>query len=174
MGKVKFTTAEIEKVLDGRYNSFRQDVVDGEHTVGAPQAISAATPVRYSVDGTVRNNTISPTYITDRWDVVNDKIAMVTELDHPVYVAQFAFTFDPDVAAGGTVTMRTYIDDTVPKLINTTSTDYKSTTSVEGMLVTWYFGEEAGYDAKNDGVYFTIEFSAAGSLYGKAITIYRT
>lgn len=174
MGKVKFTTAEIEKVLDGRYNSFRQDAVDGEHTVGSPQAISASTPVRYSVDGAVRNDTTSPTHITDRWDVVNDKITMATALDHPVYVAQFAFTYDPNAAAAGIVTIRTYIDDTVPKLINTNSTDYKSVTSVEGMLVTWYFGEDTGYDAKNDGVYFEIEFSAAGSLYGKAITIYRT
>ena len=174
MGQVKFTTAEIEAVLDGRYNSFRQDLVDGEHTIGSPQVISASTPVRYSVDGALRNEFTAPSHITDRWDTVNSKIAMSTALDHPVYVAQFAFTFSPTVSAAGILTVRTYIDDTVPKLINTISTDYKSTTSVEGILVTWYFGEDPGYDAKNDGVYFEIEFGASGSLYNKAITVYRT
>ena len=174
MGVLTFTTAEVEKVLDGRYNSFRQDVVDGEHTSGDPQAISAGTPVRYTVDGATRNNTTAPTHITDRWDTTNNKITMATALDHPVYVAQFAFTFDPTVEAAGVVTLRTYIDDASPKLINTLSTDYKSVTAVEGILVTWYFGEDAGYDAKNDGVYFEIEFSGAGDLYGKSITIYRT
>ena len=40
--------------------------------------------------------------------------------------------------------------------------------------MTFYLGTEAGYDAKNDGVYFTIEFSGAGKLYDKSLTIFRT
>ena len=174
MGTIKFTTAEVEQILDGRMNSFRQDIVDSLHTVGSPQEVLANTEYRITNDALTRNSVVSPTYITDRWDATNNKIALATELDSPVYEVDFAFTFNPTVAAEGTVITRIYIDDASPKLIKTAIAKYKQTTALDDILMTFYLGTEAGYDAKNDGVYFTIEFSGAGKLYDKSLTIFRT
>jgi hypothetical protein len=126
-----YTKTQVDNMLDRNLNPFRQDVVDGTHTVGSPQAIVANTPVRFSVDGSVRNSAHGPTYFTDRWDTVNNKMTAVTEYDGPVYVADLAWTFDPSSAS-------------------------------------------TGFDAKNDGVYFEIEFDDGGSLYDKSIVIYNT
>ena len=174
MGILKYTTEEVENILDGRYNSFRQDIVDSLHTSGSPQSLLAATEYRITNDALSRNNVVSPAYITDRWDATNNKIALATELDSPVYEVDISFTFSPAVAAEGEVITRIYIDDTVPKLIKTATAKYKQTTSIDDILMAFYLGTETGYDAKNDGVYFTIEFSGAGDLYDKSLTIFRT
>ena len=174
MGTIKFTTAEVEQILDGRMNSFRQDIADSEHTVGSPQAVSATTEYRITIDALTRNDVTAPTYITDRWDAVNDKIAFADELDAPTYVADMSLTFDPTVAAAGLATFRLYIDDASPKLIRTYVRDYKAVPETMNVLSTWYLGTSAGYDAKNDGIYFTVEFEAAGNLYDKGAVIYRT
>ena len=77
MGTIKFTTAEVEQILDGRMNSFRQDIVDSLHTVGSPQNLLAATEYRITNDALTRNSVVSPTYITDRWDATNNKIDLL-------------------------------------------------------------------------------------------------
>jgi hypothetical protein len=48
-----YTKTQVDDMLDRNLNPFRQDVVDGTHTVGSPQAIVANTPVRFSVDVSV-------------------------------------------------------------------------------------------------------------------------
>jgi len=180
MGQLSFTTAEVEALLDGRYNSFRQDIADSTHTVGSPQAISAATEYLVTIDAVTRNVVTAPAYITDRWDATNNKIAVGDELDAPVYVADLSMTFDPTVAAAGLATVRLYIDDSgtqtfaTDPVIRTYTIDYKAAPEGINILATWYLGSEAGYDAKNDGVYFTFEAEAAGELYGKGAVIYRT
>jgi hypothetical protein len=170
-----YTKTQVDNMLDRNLNPFRQDVVDGTHTVGSPQAIVANTPVRFSVDGSVRNSAHGPTYFTDRWDTVNNKMTAVTEYDGPVYVADLAWTFDPSSASTGNVTITVWIDDTTPKKIGTVTKTFKGpSASADGAVLTWYWGDEAGFDAKNDGVYFEIEFDDSGSLYDKSIVIYNT
>ncbi|GAG44855.1 unnamed protein product, partial [marine sediment metagenome] len=46
MGKINFTTVEINKVLDGRYNNFNQSI-QGNNTI----AISANTEVLFVNNG---------------------------------------------------------------------------------------------------------------------------
>ena len=174
MGQVNFTTAEIEKLLDGRYNNFRQDVGDSTHTVGSPQAVLADTEYLVTIDALSRNDVTAPTYITDRWDSTNNKIALPTELDHPVYVGDIGFVFDPTASSAGVGVLRIYIDDAVPKEIRAYTFDFKGDPESVNIITTWYLGEDAGFDAKNDGVYFTVEFDQAGSLYNKGAVIYRT
>ena len=174
MGQLTFTTAEVEKLLDGRYNNFRQDVSDSTQTVGSPQAITANTEYRLTIDALSRNDVIAPTYMTNRWDTTNNKMAFSTELDSPTYVGDVSFTFDPTASAAGVGTLRVYIDDATPKEIRTYTFDFKGSPESVNILATWYLGTETGYDAKNDGIYFTVEFDQAGDLYGKGAVIYRT
>lgn len=175
MGQIKQTTQQAEDALDAILNRFRQDIGDSAHTVGSPQAIVAGTEYRVTNDTLGRNAVISPTYMTDRWDATNNKIAVPSEYDEPMYVLDFGFTFDPASASDGTATLRVYIDDATPKLIKTYRTPFKGPAAEQlNFIATWYFGTEAGYDAKNDGIYFTLEFDAAGDLYDKSMTIYRT
>lgn len=172
--KLKFAFAVIEKLIDGAYHAFIEDIVDGEHTLGSPQAISADTVYRFTVDGAARDFVVAPDYITSRWDKINSKFAVPEELNTPMYVANLGFVFDPTSNNEGHGTIRAYIDDTVPKLIHTGQFNFKGSADSAGGLVTWYMGTETGYDAKNDGVYFELEFNLAGVLYGKTLTIYRT
>jgi hypothetical protein len=170
MGQISLTTTEVEKVLTGRYHSFIQDIADST----APQAVLADTEYLFTVDGLARNAVVAPDYITSRWDATNNKFAVPEELNTPTYVADLSFTFTPDVSSAGTVIIRVYIDDTVPKQIRSSTRDYKGDPESINTILTWYLGEEAGYDAKNDGVYFTVEFAVAGSISSKGVVIYRT
>jgi hypothetical protein len=170
MGVLTFTTAEVEKVLDGRMNSFRQDIADSS---GAQTITSSGTRYKITIDALSRNDVTAPAYITDRWDATNNKMALPTELDSPVYVGDVSFTFTPDTASAGVGVLHLVIDDTVPKTIRSYSFDYKGAESVN-ILTTWYLGEDAGYDAKKDGVYFEVEFDDSGSINSKGAVIYRT
>jgi hypothetical protein len=170
-----YTQKQVSDMLDRNFNPFRQDIVDGTHTSGSPQTIVSGTPVRFSVDGAVRNSATGPAYMTNRWDTVNSKIAASTEYDGPTYVADLSWTFDPASASSGRATITVWIDDAIPKLIGTYTIAYKGPSAEQnGTVVTWYWGTDAGYDAKNDGVYFEIEFDDAGSLYDKSVVIYNT
>ena len=172
---LSFTGDSVNKVIDGRYNNFRQDIADATHTVGSPQAIAANTPYRLTIDAALRNDTNAPNYITSRWDATNNKIAFPEELDKPTYVGDISMIFDPTAAAAGKGILRAYIDDaTTPKLIRNYSFNYKAVPEIVNIITTWYLGTDVGYDAKNDGVYFEVEFDQAGSLYSKGAVIYRT
>ena len=120
------------------------------------------------------NDVNAPAYITSRWDTTNNKIAFPEALDKPTYVADTSFIFDPTASAAGKGLIRVYIDDTTPKNIRTYEFEYKSTPQIVNVIATWYLGEDTGYNAKSDGVYFTVEFDQAGSLYSKGSVIYRT
>lgn len=180
MGVIKFTSAEVEKVLDGRYNSFRQAILDATYTSGSPLALSASTETLLTNDAAGFNVVTAPTYIASRWSVANSKLAVPDELDNPTYVNDLQFTFDPTVASAGTVTIRVYIDESGTRnfgtdpLIRTYSVDYKAIAEVVSVISTWYMGDDVGFDAKNNGVYFTVEASGAGDLYGTFFSLYRT
>lgn len=163
---------EAYNMLDRCRNPFKQDLADSTHTVGSPQAITADTPVRFAVDGGTRNVVTSPTYFTDRWDTTNNKMTAVTEYDSPIYKASLSFIFDPTSASSGIFTVTTWIDDATPKKISSYVGTFKGpAAAAERIAVEWYWGEEVGYDAKNDGIYFEIEFSDSGSLYDKTLLI---
>ena len=175
MGILKFTTTEIENVLDGRLNNFHQDVVDNQTTEPSSNNISADTSIRWTNDGGNRNSTTAPTYMTDRWNTSTDIMKFTAELDSPVYVSDFSFTFHPQTTATGSITFRAYIDDpTTPKLIKTVVKSYKGETAIDGLLLTYYLGSSTGYDLKNDGIYFEIEFDQDGKIWGKSQVTYRT
>jgi len=170
MGQLSFTTAEIESVLDGRYNSFRQDVGD---SAGAQTITSSDTRYKLTIDALGRNSITAPAYLTDRWDATNNKIALPNELDHPVYVGDISFTFTPNTSSAGVGVLHVVIDDDTPKTIRSYPFDYKGAVALN-ILTTWYLGTEAGYNAKDDGVYFDLEFDDSGSINNKGAVIYRT
>lgn len=168
-----FTQEEVEDILDGRLHSFIQDVAHN----GTPQVLEDDTEARIVIDGDVanRNFVISPDYMTDRWDGVNNKMTFITEHNTPTYVADINVTFTPVGPSAGMATIRLWIDDpTTPKVIRTITRKYKGTPESFNALLTWYLGSSDGYDAKNDGIYFTIETEHAGTLTEAGVVIYRT
>lgn len=169
-----FTGAEIDKVIDGRYNNFKQSL-QGDNTI----AISAGTEVLFVNNGAVANEVNSPAYITSRWSITNSKIAFPEEMDAPTYVVDMASLFTPTAVNEGSATMRIYIDESGTRnfaadpLIRTYNSRYKGTDLVS-IVGTWFLGSGTGYDAKNNGVYFTLEFENAGTLSMPYHVIYRT
>ena len=168
-GTLTNTTAEVQKSLSAIDYGFVTSLIDG----GSTNVISAATPIRFTCDGASRNFVSAAGYITNRWDTVNSKISFSTETDTPVYTAIIGFTFNPDVAAAGTITITAFIDDDTPKEIRAYTVPYKASPATGSVTASWYLGTDAGYDAKNDGVYFEFQASGAGELYGRNLTIYR-
>jgi hypothetical protein len=170
MGQLTQTFTEIQNMVDRNMMPFKQDVA-GTNSI----AIEASTPTRFAVNGLARNVSEGPAYMTDRWDTVSNKMTAITEYDSPVYVANLSFIWTPDASSAGDFVVRLYIDDTTPKLISTYSASYKGAVAIpKNILATWYWGSEAGYDAKNDGIYFEVEFEHAGDLTSPALTIYNT
>ena len=166
-----FTKTQVDNMMDRNLSPFRQDVT-GSNTISIA---SADTEYRFAVDGAARNEVQAPTYMTNRWDTANNKMTATTEYDHPVYVADVGFVWVPDTPAPGLATLRIWIDDDTPKLIRTYVGDYGGDASVPfNILATWYWGDETGYDAKNDGIYFTVEFENTGDVTSPSLVIYNT
>lgn len=142
--------------------------------------MAAGTEYKLTNNGGLSNEVTSPTYFTDRWDTTNFKISAITELDTPTFVNDVSFTFDPTIASPGLLTVRVYIDESgtqdfsTDPLIRSYTADYKGTPEPISIVCTWFFGESVGFDAKNNGVYFTIESENAGDLYDTFFAIYRT
>lgn len=174
MGVINFTTAEINKVIDGRYNNFKQSI-QGDNTI----AISANTETLFVNNGAIANEVSAPAYITSRWSLANSKIAFPEELDAPTYVVDMASLFTPTSVNEGAATIRIYIDESGTRnfltdpLIRVYNSRYKGTNLVS-IVGTWFLGSSVGFDAKNNGVYFTLEFENAGTLSVPYHVIYRT
>lgn len=177
---IPFTGAEVVKVIDGRYNSYRQAIGDSQYTEALPLALSANSEVLLTNNASLSNSVTSPAYITSRWNTTSNKIAMPEELDSPTYVNDLTLSFNPSVAAAGKGIIRVYIDEsgtrdfTSDPLIRSYDFNYKSTVEPVSVVSTWFFGDDTGYDAKNNGIYFTIETDANGDLYEIFFSIYRT
>jgi len=174
MDKLDFTITEVNQTLDGRMNSFRESLL-GNNTI----ALVANTETLFVNNGAVSEEVTAPTYITSRWDKVNSKIAMPEELDHPTYVFDMAPLFTPASGNLGTFILKVYIDEsgtrdfsTDPR-IRTYKTTQKGTDYIS-MVATWFFGESIGYDAKNKGIYFTIESDIGGTISEPYHVDYRT
>ena len=170
----KFTGTELDKVLDGRINSFRQSLL-GDNTI----VLATNTEVLFVNNGALTSEVVAPTYITSRWDVTNSKVAMPEELDHPTYVFDMSPLFTPSSENVGVFILRAYIDESGTRDFSTDPNirTYKTTqkgTDYVSMVATWFFGEGTGYDAKNNGVYFTIESEIGGTVSLPYHVIYRT
>jgi hypothetical protein len=164
------TQTQFNDMMDRNLNPFRQDVV-GDDTIN----ILADTPTKLLVNGNTRNDAKAPAYMTDRWNTTTSIMKATTEYDHPVYVGDIGFVWTPTVGSEGTFYVRVYINDATPKLIRTYEGSYKGDSAVpKNILATWYWGDDTGYDAKNDGVYFVLEFEHSGTVTAPSIVIYNT
>ena len=164
------TQTQFQNMMDRQLNPFRQDVI-GDDTIN----ILAGQETKILVNGNTRNEAQGPAYMTDRWNTVTSIMTATTEYDSPVYVADVGFIWTPSASSEGRFLVRVYINDSTPKLIRTYRGDYKGASAIpRNILATWYWGTETGYDAKNDGVYFTVEFEHNGTITAPSVVIYNT
>ena len=164
------TQTQFERAVDRSSNPFKQDIV-GSNSI----TISAGVEERFVIDGLGRNYSTGPSYMTDRYNTSTNVMTAVTEVDSPVYVATVGFVWTPSASAEGEMKIRVYINDTTPKLIGTYTKSYKGSDPIpKNIITTWYWGSDTGYDAKNDGAYFTIEFEHAGTITVPSLLIYNT
>ena len=164
------TQTQAQDMLDRTLNPFRQDVI-GDNSI----AISAGTPTKFLINGASRNVVQAPTYMTDRWNTTTSIMTAVSEYDSPTYVGDLGFVWTPTASSEGICKVRVYINDATPKLIRTYQVNYKGSSAVPvNVVTTWYWGTETGYDAKNDGIYFEVEFEHAGTITSPSVVIYHT
>ena len=162
-----YTKTQVDDMIDRNLNPFRQDIV-GDNVI----AISADTETAFIANGNARNAVKGPTYFTDRYNTTTGIMTAVTEYDGPSYMSKVGFTWTPTAESEGIGVVRMYINDTTPKLLDSYAFSYKGSLAFPINIFTdWYWGEEAGYDAKNDGVYWTVEFEHAGSVSNPAMLI---
>ncbi len=165
-----YTKTQVDDMIDRCLNPFRQDVI-GNDTIN----ILANSETKILVNGAVRNDTSGPAYMTDRWDTITSIMKATSEYDSPTYVGDIGFVWTPTAQSEGVAKIRAYINDASPKLIRTYSIPYKGDSADPvNVVATWYWGTDAGYDAKNDGVYFTIEFEHTGTVTSPSVVIYNT
>ncbi len=172
--QLPFTGNQVKDIIDGRLNSFRQSI-QGDNTIIAV----ADTEFLFVNNGATSNNATSPDYITSRWDTTNSKIAVPEELDSPTYVVDMAPYFTPSSGSRGDAVLRIYIDESGTRDFSTdpvirTYNIRQRGTGLVSVVGTWFLGEGTGYDAKNNGVYFTLEFENPGTLSAPYHTVYRT
>ena len=177
MGQLTLTTAEIQDMLNRNMTPFRQDVT-GSNSISIAVA---DTEYLFANNGATRNAVSSPAYMTDRWDTTNYKMTAVSEYDHPTYVGDIGFIWTPDASSEGHYHIRVYIDESGTRnfatdpLIRTYTGTYKGAAAEpRNTIATWYWGDETGYDAKNNGVYFTVEFEHTGDITSPSTVIYNT
>jgi hypothetical protein len=172
--QLPFTATQITKILDGRLHSPIQDVVGDNWTVGVPLEMTAGVEYDFEVNGNTRNFSILPDHITMIWNTSTNIATFSEFLNTPEIVANVQFTFNPDTAADGQITVRVYVNETSPILIKEVVYPYKAVTESYTALLTFYAGDSTGFDVKNKGVYFTVEATGNGDMYDPAIEIYRT
>lgn len=164
------TKTEVDCMIARMLTPFRQDVV-GDN----PIAISAGVETRLVINGAARNVSQAPPYMTDRYNTSTDVMTAISEYDGPTYAGDVGFVWTPDASSEGHAAIRVYINDASPKLIRTYEVGYKGASALPLNIGTsWYWGEEDGYDAKNDGVYWTVEFEHDGDLTSPSIVVYNT
>ena len=177
MGQLTQTFAEVQDMINRNMNPFRQDVV-GSNSI----EITGGTETLWINNGLGRNAVSAPSYMTDRWSTANSKMTAISEYDHPTYVADMGLTFTPDTPnSKGIATLRIYIDESGTRnfatdpLIRTYQSDYDTSVTTSGNIITtWYWGDETGFDAKNNGIYFTITFDHTGDVTNPSTVIYNT
>lgn len=174
------TQTQFQDMIERQLTPFRQDL-SGTNSI----AITGGTETLWANNGLGHENTSAPAYMTDRWDAVNNTMMALTEYDHPTYVVDMGFLFTSDTPnTTGVAVIRIYIDESgtqdfgADPVIRTYRTDYVTgsapNTAQMSVLGTWYWGEELGFDAKMNGVYFTVTFEDSGDITGPTTVIYNT
>ena len=174
MGQLKYNTSDINKILDGRYHSPIQDVVGSDWTVGSPLALLAETPVVFQCNGAIRNKKTFPDHITNIWNTSTNIATFSEFLNTPEIVANVNMTLDPSASSEGILTTSVWVNEDVPILIKSTNVHFKGDIEKVTALLTFYAGEETGFDVKNKGVFFTVESSLGTLAYDMSVEIYRT
>lgn len=167
-----YTGATIRNILGKATNPFKQDIQDGTYTTSNRYALVAGVPRRFKLDGTLRNVIQNPAYMTNSYDGVTDTFKATTEMDSPFYGGDLSWKWDPTSANPCDIVIRIWINDAVPKLIKSYHQTAVSTLETYNQPITWYWGTETGYDAKNDGIYFEIESSIGGEVYDMAASFF--
>lgn len=170
----KFTGEETDKIIDGRYHSPIDDCVGDDWTIGSPLVASAGVEYDFVCNGNIRHFKVFPDHITKMWDTTLNIATFSEFLNTPEIVSTPQFTFAPTVAAAGTITVRAYVNEDTPLVIKEIVIPYKATVTDVSALLTYYAGDAVGFDVKNKGTKFTIEFSGAGNVYNNSIENYRT
>jgi hypothetical protein len=174
MGQLTLTTAEVEKVLDGRYHSAIQDCVGDDYTIGVPLVMTGGTEYPFTVNCNSRDFKVFPAHITNIWNSTTNIATFSEFLNTPEMVANVSFVFDPAISAAGKITISLYVNETVPILIKETTINYKASPEKVTGILTFYAGDAVGFDVKNKGVFFRVTSDANGDLYDPSIEIYRT
>ena len=172
MARLNNSFTEVQQLLNTALHPPFHDLIDGEHTSISPQSLTSGVPALYTNDGTVRDAISLPDHITTLWEPSTSIATFTEELNTPIYVARIEFTVDP--ASSGQIDFMAYINDTVPKVIQTTTSTFKNQISRISTLFTFYLGSETGYDLKNDGIYFEMLSDINADIYDKTLLIYRT
>lgn len=171
---LNYSVDEINKILDGRLHSPIEDIVGDDYTSASPLSMTAGTEYRFICNGNLRNFKNFPDHITEIWNSTASLATFSEFLDTPEMVSNIQFDFDPDAAAAGTLTLKIYVNETVPILLKSYTVSYKALADRYTILGTFYIGEEIGFDVKNKGIFYTISSSANGELFDPALEIYRT
>lgn len=173
MGKLSFTTAQINKALSYVISPISEDIVDGTNNVSNKLAVTAGVEYRLSIGTPTRhkkNGFNSNTGITKIYDIDLDKSVYNEFADTENIEAFPNCIFQPGAASSGECIIRCYVDETVPIFHDQAIVSYKGTTPEKmGDNFTFYLGSETGYDLKNKGVYFTFQFDHNGHIWDKAL-----
>lgn len=168
---------QFQDMMTKNLTPFRQDAVGNNSIV-----MAIGTEALFVNNGLARNDKQGPSYLgTDGYDISTGIFAMPNEYDGPVYVANVNFKWTMISANAGKAIIREYINTSGTKnfstdpLIGTYELSYIGTTDIpRNEVITWYLGDAVGYDAKNDGTYFTIETEHAGTVSEPATVYYST
>lgn len=171
---LNYTGDEIAKCLEGSYHNPIQDVVGDNYTSGSPLAMTGGVEYDFVCNGNTREFTSFPSYITNIWNTTTNIATFPDFINTQMMQADISFTFDPSTATAGNIYVKVYVNETVPILISQKSQKYKSTPEPVTITLTFYTGDETGFDVKNKGVFFKVESDANGDLYDTSIKIYRT
>lgn len=170
MGVLDFKTLEINRILDGRLHSPIQDCV-GDNTAFA---MTAGVEYDFECNCATRDEKILPSHITNMWDGVNN-VATFSEFDNtPMIVSTVSFYFAPSAASPGKMTISAYVNEDTPLLIESVTVNFKAVAERTSALLTYYAGDDTGFDVKNKGVIFKVESDTDGTFSQPAILTYRT
>ena len=178
--QLPFTGDTIKKIASYRATPPAQDLVDGVYTDASPRAITSGVEYKLIFDSgnlarEFSNGFSDNTGITTMWNFTDNVTSYSELLDTPTMVALPNCYFQPSSANAGDCIIRMYVNETSPILMDQAIVGYKGTTYEKmGDLFSYYLGDEAGFQVKTKGVYFTFEFEHNGNMKDMGIFHYLT
>lgn len=178
MGLSKFNTVEADIATAYRLTPPSEDIVDGTYNVGNKLSYTAGVEQRLTIGAAARhkkNGFNDNTGISMIFDIDND-VAIFSEFyDTPVIISKPNCFFQPSASNEGYCTIRVYVNETSPLLLDESRVVYKGNTPAKiSTLFSFYIGSETGFDIKNKGVFLTFEFDHDGEIWDMALLQYLT